>query len=67
MKSQIKNCFKYRLYFEIAHQLLNKLNWKENIHFDALITADDVSESRPSPEMIHLGDEEVQYHRSLKF
>lgn len=39
---------------EIAHQLLHKLNWKENIHFDALITADDVSESRPSPEMIHL-------------
>ncbi|WP_079244021.1 HAD-IA family hydrolase [Chryseobacterium indologenes] len=39
---------------EIAHQLLNKLNWKENIHFDALITADDVSESRPSPEMIQL-------------
>ncbi|WP_312297606.1 HAD-IA family hydrolase [Chryseobacterium sp.] len=39
---------------EIAHQLLSKLNWKENIHFDALITADDVSESRPSPEMIHL-------------
>ena len=39
---------------EIAHQLLNKLNWMENVHFDALITADDVSESRPSPEMIHL-------------
>ncbi|HCM34848.1 HAD-IA family hydrolase [Chryseobacterium sp.] len=39
---------------EIAHQLLNKLNWMENIHFDALITADDVLESRPSPEMIHL-------------
>lgn len=39
---------------EIAHQLLDKLQWKENIHFDALITADDVSESRPSPEMINL-------------
>ncbi|GAB0155900.1 phosphonatase-like hydrolase [Chryseobacterium sp. Alg-005] len=39
---------------EIALQLLNKLHWKENVHFDALITADDVSESRPSPEMIHL-------------
>jgi phosphonatase-like hydrolase len=39
---------------EIAQQLLKKLNWKENIHFDALITADDVSESRPSPEMIRL-------------
>jgi len=39
---------------EIAQQLLDKLKWKENIHFDALITADDVSESRPSPEMILL-------------
>jgi phosphoglycolate phosphatase-like HAD superfamily hydrolase len=39
---------------EIAHQLLDKLQWKENVHFDALITADDVSESRPSPEMINL-------------
>ncbi|AZA91603.1 Phosphonoacetaldehyde hydrolase [Chryseobacterium nakagawai] len=40
--------------YEIAQQLLDKLQWKENIHFDALITADDVSESRPSPEMINL-------------
>ncbi|BAP29643.1 phosphatase [Chryseobacterium sp. StRB126] len=39
---------------EIAQQLLDKLQWKENVHFDALITADDVTESRPSPEMIHL-------------
>ena len=39
---------------EIAQQLLDKLQWKQDIHFDALITADDVSESRPSPEMIHL-------------
>lgn len=38
----------------IAQQLLDKLNWKKNIHFDALITADDVSESRPNPEMIKL-------------
>lgn len=39
---------------EIARQLIDKLGWKENIHFDALITANDVSESRPNPEMIHL-------------
>jgi phosphonatase-like hydrolase len=39
---------------EIAQQLLDKLGWKEGLHYDALITADDVSESRPSPEMIHL-------------
>ncbi|AZA81311.1 HAD family hydrolase [Chryseobacterium lactis] len=40
--------------YAIARQLLDKLQWKENVHFDALITADDVSESRPSPEMIRL-------------
>lgn len=39
---------------EIAQQLIDKLGWKENIHYDVLITANDVSESRPSPEMIHL-------------
>ncbi|MBE4950577.1 HAD-IA family hydrolase [Chryseobacterium culicis] len=55
MKSQNKKIVLNTGYtLEIAHQLLNKLNWKENIHFDALITADDVLESRPSPEMIHL-------------
>jgi phosphonatase-like hydrolase len=39
---------------KIAQQLLTKLNWKIDVHYDALITADDVSESRPSPEMIIL-------------
>jgi len=39
---------------KIAQQLLQKLNWKADKHYDALITADDVSESRPSPEMIIL-------------
>ncbi|MBT2621412.1 MULTISPECIES: phosphonatase-like hydrolase [Chryseobacterium] len=39
---------------EIAQQLLDKLGWKENVYYDDLITANDVSESRPSPEMIHL-------------
>ncbi|MGH2664646.1 phosphonatase-like hydrolase [Flavobacterium sp.] len=35
-----------------ANQLLDKLNWKKGIHFDALITADDVSKGRPHPDMI---------------
>lgn len=39
---------------EIAQQLIQKLDWKENVHFDALITADDVTASRPSPDMIFL-------------
>lgn len=39
---------------KIAELLLSKLGWKKNIQFDELITADDTSESRPSPEMIQL-------------
>lgn len=48
---------------EIAQQLLDRLNWKENVHFDAMITADDVSESRPSPAMIHLAMEKFNITR----
>lgn len=36
-----------------AQSLLDKLGWKTQVHIDALITADDVRTSRPSPEMIH--------------
>lgn len=39
---------------KIALQLIRKLGWKENVHFDALITADDVTASRPNPDMIFL-------------
>lgn len=39
---------------EIAQQLILKLGWKENVQFDALITADDVTASRPNPDMIFL-------------
>jgi len=39
---------------QIAQQLIKKLDWKENVHFDALITADDVTASRPNPDMIFL-------------
>ena len=35
-----------------ANQLLEKLGWKKGIQYDALITADDVVNGRPSPEMI---------------
>jgi phosphoglycolate phosphatase-like HAD superfamily hydrolase len=45
---------------------LEKLGWKENAHFDALITADDVSESRPSPEMILLAMKKFNIHEPEK-
>lgn len=35
-----------------ANQLLEKLGWKKGMQYDALITADDVVNGRPSPEMI---------------
>lgn len=55
IKSSGKNIVLNTGYTEkIAQQLLSKLNWKRDVHFDELITADDVSESRPSPEMIKL-------------
>lgn len=37
---------------EIATLLLNKLNWTKGEQYDVLITADDVVNGRPSPDMI---------------
>ena len=37
-----------------ARSLLNKLNWKEGNQIDALITATDVQNNRPQPDMIQL-------------
>jgi phosphonatase-like hydrolase len=37
-----------------ARLLLNKLNWKEGYQIDALITATDVQNNRPQPDMIQL-------------
>jgi len=37
---------------KIANLLLEKLHWKKGTHYDALITADDVVNGRPHPDMI---------------
>ncbi len=37
-----------------AINLLNKLNWSEGVEYDLLVTADDVSQGRPAPDMIQL-------------
>ncbi len=39
---------------ETALSLLDKLKWKEGETFDVLVTADDVKNSRPAPDMIYL-------------
>lgn len=38
---------------KIANLLLDKLNWKKGIHYDALLTANDVINGRPHPDMIY--------------
>ncbi len=35
-----------------ASSIIEKLGWKEGLEFDALVTASDVSENRPYPDMI---------------
>lgn len=37
---------------KIANDLLKKLSWQKGIHYDALITSDDVENGRPQPDMI---------------
>lgn len=37
---------------KIANLLLQKMNWKKGEQYDALVTADDVSQGRPDPAMI---------------
>jgi len=37
---------------EIAEALINKIGWKEGRDFDLLVTASDVKEGRPAPDMI---------------
>lgn len=39
---------------ETALSLLDKLKWKEGDTFDVLVTADDVKNSRPAPDMIYV-------------
>jgi len=37
---------------QVAENLLEKLAWDKNIHYDMLLTASDVEKGRPHPEMI---------------
>lgn len=42
-----------------AESLIDKLHWKKGVHFDELITADQVENSRPEPDMIHLAQKKL--------
>ncbi|MCD8740360.1 HAD-IA family hydrolase [Mucilaginibacter roseus] len=38
----------------VARNIVNKLGWQEGVEFDRLITASDVTNGRPAPDMINL-------------
>lgn len=39
---------------DIALRILHRLNWQAGVDYDFLVTADEVSQGRPAPDMIHL-------------
>ncbi|HEY2720079.1 MAG TPA: HAD-IA family hydrolase [Chitinophagaceae bacterium] len=39
---------------ETAWSLIDKLGWREGVEFETLVTADDVKNNRPNPDMIRL-------------
>jgi len=53
----------------VAITLLEKLEWKSGIHYDTLVTASDVKQGRPNPDMIHKAMKELNvdnYQKVLK-
>jgi phosphonatase-like hydrolase len=50
-----------------ATLIIEKLGWKEGVEFDALVTASDVPNNRPLPDMIHFAMErfEIQERSSV--
>ncbi len=49
-----------------AKKLLGKMNWLKGVHYDALVTADDVENGRPHPDMILKAMEKLQVADSKK-
>ncbi|WP_422473651.1 phosphonatase-like hydrolase [Endozoicomonas sp. ALB032] len=49
---------------QVATGLLKKMNWLPGVEFDTLITADDVTNGRPAPDMIELAMEKTGIHDS---
>ena len=44
---------------ETAESLIDKLGWKSSVDFDLLVTASDVKQNRPQPDMILFAMEEL--------
>lgn len=49
-----------------AVSLLEKLGWKEGDTYDALVTADDVENSRPAPDMIYVAMEKCGIESAIE-
>jgi len=49
-----------------ATSILQKLNWIEGQHYDALITASDVTQNRPHPDMIELAMQQLHINDPLQ-
>jgi phosphonatase-like hydrolase len=45
---------------DTAYSLIEKLGWEKGVDYDALVTATDVKESRPNPDMIFLAMEKCK-------
>jgi phosphonatase-like hydrolase len=50
--------------FATAVSLINKLGWKKGVEFDGLVTASDVKNNRPEPDMIHFALEQFDIHNA---
>jgi phosphonatase-like hydrolase len=44
---------------ETAESLIKKIGWEKGVHFDLLVTASDVNQNRPYPDMILLAMEKL--------
>lgn len=48
----------------VAESIIEKLNWREGTEYDKLVTATDVSGSRPEPDMIQFAADVYDIHPS---
>ncbi|WP_062265220.1 phosphonatase-like hydrolase [Endozoicomonas arenosclerae] len=58
-KREIKITLNTGYSYEVATKLLSKMNWQAGSQFDVLVTADDVTNGRPAPDMILLAMEKT--------
>ncbi len=49
-----------------AKKLLTKMKWEKGVHYDTLVTADDVENGRPNPDMIFKAMEDLQVSDAAK-